>query len=434
MKTSDVKFSVEEWLPDGPHSNIEERATLCIPRIVLENRNIFSFLDTESGEYIDSPEIPAVHLAEGITSCWWSIFGGRDMEFSVLPWRNGYALPDLRFECRGSTFSIECHPREWSNPKLEFIYHGLKWLPRVEAEKLLGGFVQSVVDRLTGEHLDGTETQLSWERVKLSMSDKDERSFCEAAGALGVDPYAVSDADAAFIESAGDLFNGEALIEFLAAARRMSGVTSDSHQDKRLELVNWISELRASSGSHLPELQAVAKQISADALTSTPQIPWQRGYFAARKFRDVIGLKEGDVVAFRTIAKKLGGERFGRKRGPRGIYAVVDCREDSTYIHLCERGRKKLDRAAETFAFARALGHAVCFPYESLSTVNSLHRAERQAVGRAFAAEFVAPEKVVLNMHHDGFDVDEIASFLSVSPMVINHQIENSRQGESNTV
>ena len=353
------------------------------------------------------------------------------MEFSVLPWRNGYALPDLRFECRGSTFSIECRPREWSNPKLVFMNHGMKWLPRVEAEELLGGFVQSVVDRLNGENLAGTEIQLDWERVQVSMFDKDERSFCEAAGALGVDPYAVSDADAAFIESAGDLFEGEALIEFLAAARGMSDVTSDSYQDMRQDLVNWISRLRSSSGSRLPELQAIAKQISVDISNSTSQLPWQRGYFAARKFREAIGLDECDDVSFRTIAKKLGGDDFERKQGPRGVYAVIDCGEDNTYIHLRERGSKEWERAAETFAFARALGHAVCFPNDSLSTVNSLHRAERQAVGRAFAAEFVAPENRVLNMHHDGYDVDEIAGLLSVSSMVIEHQIRNSRQRES---
>ncbi len=431
MKTSDVQFSVDEWLTDGPHSNVEERATLCVPRIVLENRNLLSFVDTESREFFDGPVIPAVHLAEGIASCWWPIFGGRDREHAVLPWRNGYALPDLRFECRGSTFSIECQPLEWNNPKLIFMNHGLKWLPRVEAEKLLGGFVQSVVDRLTGEGLAGAEVQLSWERVKKSMSNKDERSFCEAAGALGVDPYAVSNADNAFIESAGGLFEGEALIEFLAAARGMSDMTSDLYQDTRHVLIDWISGLRASSGSRLPELQAVAKQVNVDTPASTSQLPWQRGYFAASQFRDVIGLKEDDVVSFSAIAKKLGGKRFGRQRGPRGIHAVVDCRNDSTYIHLCGRGGKKWERASETFSFARALGHATCFPDESFSTINNLHRAGRQAVGRAFAAEFVAPENVVLNMHHDGYDVDEIAGLLGVSSMVVNHQIENSRQRAS---
>lgn len=431
MKMSDVQFSVDEWVTNGPHSNIEERATLCVPRIVIKNRNILSFQDTESGEFFNSPEIPAVHLAEGIASSWWSIFGGRDIEHLMLPWRNGYALPDLRFECRGSTFLIICHPKEWTNPGVEFFQESVKLLLRVEAEEILDGFVQSVVNRLADEKLAGTEVQLSWERVKESMSDKDERSFCEAAGALGVDPYAISNKNTALIESAGGLFEGEALIEFLAAVRKLPDDTSDAHQDIRHELVNWISGLRPSAGSRLPELHAVAKKISADTPTSTSQFPWQRGYFAAQKFRDAIGLSDSCTVSLRTVVNKLGGKRFMRKRGPRGVNAVVDCREGSTNIYLRMRGSVKWAKTAEKFAFARALGHAICFPDESLSTVNSLHNAERQAIGRAFAAEFLAPENVVLNMHHDGCDVDEIAGLLSVNPMVINHQIENSRSNYS---
>ena len=428
MKMTDVQFLVDKWVTNGPHSNIEERATLCVPRIFIKNRNMLSFRDTESNNYFDSPEIPAVHLAEGIASSWWSIFGGRDMEHLVLPWRNGYALPDLRFECRGSTFLVKCHPKEWSNPGVEFFQQSVKLLPRVEAEELLDGFVQSVVNRLADEKLAGTEVQLSWERVKESMSDKDERSFCEAAGALGVDPYAISNKNTDLIERAGGLFEGEALIEFLSAVRKLSDATTDAHQDIPHELVNWISGLRPSAGSRLPELHAVAKKINADTPTTTSQFPWQRGYFAAQKFRDAIGLSDDRAVSLRTIVKKLGGERFMRKRGPRGVNAVVDCREDSINIYLRMRGREKWAEAAEIFDFARALGHAICFPDESLSTVNSLHNAERQAIGRAFAAEFLAPKNVVQDMHHDGYDVDEIAGFLSVNPKVIDHQLENSRQ------
>ena len=57
--------------------------------------------------------------------------------------------------------------------------------------------------------------------------------------------------------------------------------------------------------------------------------------------------------------------------------------------------------------------------------VNRLHQAERQAAGRAFAAEFLAPVESVLRMIESGLDDEEIAGSFDVSPQVIAWQIEN---------
>lgn len=61
---------------------------------------------------------------------------------------------------------------------------------------------------------------LRWSHVSRSLDNPDERAFCEAAGALGVDPYGISEADATFIEQAAELFSGEALLKFLAGVDR----------------------------------------------------------------------------------------------------------------------------------------------------------------------------------------------------------------------
>ena len=57
--------------------------------------------------------------------------------------------------------------------------------------------------------------------------------------------------------------------------------------------------------------------------------------------------------------------------------------------------------------------------------MNNLHDAERQAAGRAFAAEFLAPVERVLDMFHDGREIDEISAWFNVTSHVIDHQIEN---------
>ncbi|MDE0224553.1 MAG: hypothetical protein OXP28_05390 [Gammaproteobacteria bacterium] len=421
MKRNVVKFSTD-WISDGQNASADERATLCDLRIMLADQNMSEFHDLDAKEYNESVVVPAVHLAEGIATNWWKIFGARDVEHRALPWRKGFVLPDLRFEFDGSTFAVTCVPSATEHPTRLFWQEGQEFMTRQIAESVLSRFVERVVDKLHNEEIDDSQVELAWSRVRESSEDQAERDFCEAAGALGVDPYSITDADANFIEQTGRLFEDEALIEFLAGIGQMSAESS-----ARAALVEWIESLQPRDRSCLPELADVAGQVR-NGRAPGRSFPWVRGRRTARAFREAIGMDDGAAVSIKAVAEKLGGTRFARKGGPRGVFAVVAREGDDVHVHLRGRGRAKWASSAETFAFARAIGDAVCFPATPRSVINDLHRAERQAVGRAFAAEFVAPVRTVLNMWHDGRDVEEIAGSLGVSPMVVNHQIEDSRK------
>jgi Zn-dependent peptidase ImmA (M78 family) len=60
--------------------------------------------------------------------------------------------------------------------------------------------------------------------------------------------------------------------------------------------------------------------------------------------------------------------------------------------------------------------------------VNELHDAYRQAAGRAFAAEFLAPIEEILSMRRDGRDIQTIADEFSTSTAVIDRQLENAQR------
>jgi Zn-dependent peptidase ImmA (M78 family) len=62
--------------------------------------------------------------------------------------------------------------------------------------------------------------------------------------------------------------------------------------------------------------------------------------------------------------------------------------------------------------------------------VNDLRDAARQAAGRAFAAEFLAPIVEVMSMREDGKDLEAIADDFGVSTEVILRQLENARRIE----
>ena len=85
-----MRFLVEP-VSKSLNASIEERATTCDLRIDVAGANACSFWDERDGSHYEWVRVAAVHLAEGIASDWWAIFGGRDRRHSILPYRNEYA-------------------------------------------------------------------------------------------------------------------------------------------------------------------------------------------------------------------------------------------------------------------------------------------------------------------------------------------------------
>ena len=72
-----------------------------------------------------------------------------------------------------------------------------------------------------------------------------------------------------------------------------------------------------------------------------------------------------------------------------------------------------------------AIGSALCISPTSRRVVNGLHDAEEQAIGRAFAAEFLAAVEKIVDMKTEGLEEYEIAQEFQVSEQVVAHQLEN---------
>ena len=429
-----MKFSVE-WIDGGTNAAAEERATLCDLRILVGNDNACRFLDDVANETFDALTVPAVHLAEGLARDWWRIFGARDRRQSLLPYRTGFILPNLQIGFDGATFEIVGHQQICASPSLRFWEVEGEFMPRSKAETALSSFVQAVVDKLAGEGIPRCEAALAWARVAASRTDAAEAAFCEAAGALGVDPYAISEEDARFIEQAGELFTGEALIEFLAGGCRQANQIADGQGPsfaRRWSTLAWLRglESRQRYECHLPRLAELRKQFRPSSRRRPGEMPWAQGYRMARALGKALNLNGSGLRTPEALAKKLGGKDFQRVAGTDvepNIRAVVAQSGAESGIHLRDRNRGKFRWAtqAETFALARAVGDALCLPQSGHRVVNNLHNAEQQAVGRAFAAEFLAPVENVLDMAGEGLDNEEIASEFNVSPLVVQHQLDN---------
>jgi hypothetical protein len=101
---------------------------------------------------------------------------------------------------------------------------------------------------------------------------------------------------------------------------------------------------------------------------------------------------------------------------------------DGLHVHLRNHGDTQEAASAHLFAFARAVGDAACFPEPQLGPITELRSAYRQAAGRAFAAEFLAPSDEVEAMRAERRDVVTIANEFAVSQQVIDYQIINRKR------
>ena len=126
------------------------------------------------------------------------------------------------------------------------------------------------------------------------------------------------------------------------------------------------------------------------------------------------------------LAKLLGGAKsYNLAPNADGISALRREAPNGIDVHIRNHGDSANATATHLFALARAVGDASCFPAQEAAPINFLHKAYRQAAGRAFAAEFLAPIEEVRSMLEDGRDQFSIADELGVSQEVVERQIEN---------
>jgi hypothetical protein len=334
-------------------------------------------------------------------------------------------VPDIRLGYNGAAFTFSAEQRIYTNPDVRFWFGSSPVTTRDDAEATLTTFVETVLDRLRSKGVGETSAALRWARVRASRADADETAFCEAAGALRLDLYQIDDTAARAIEQAADLFEGEALTELLAGARLANC----------LSLLDWIKavERRPPEKSRVADLQHAADAVAAKAPDRVSEESWARGYRRARALRAVLGFNDTQHFAtFIDLSTALVASRqYALAPSANGIRLLRSHKAGEAHLHLRTHGRSAAAQASHLFTFARGVGDVACCRNPQRAPVNELRSAYRQAAGRAFAAEFLAPVNEVLSMRDDGRDTVSIAEAFAVSAEVIEREIENAQRIEA---
>lgn len=429
-----MRFQID-WQPQGPNVAPEERATIADLRILIGNGNACanerprrSGKGTTANRDVQRSECATVSvypLAAEIAFNWWHLFGARDAKLQLADGRGGYAVPDVQLAFDGSGFNARCQPLAYDNPDVQFTHRGAERLTRAEAESALTEFVECVHGRLAEASVRDSGLQLRWERVQRSRESADESAFCEAAGALGLDPYGIDDAVADSIENVGAWFHGEPLLELL------SGLCGTANRDRASpeRVLAWLreAESRPADRTLLPAIDDLRQGMVDMSRAAAGEMPWCVGYRCAREARRRLNIGTAERFSVSTLAARLGGPGFAVAEGSvSGLRAVV-AKPAETHVHLRRVGSRYAS-SSELFALGRAVGDAVTNPPAERSAVNDLHEAVRQAASRAFAAEFLAPIDGIRSMQDDGMSHSEIAADFCVAKEVVERQLQNQER------
>ena len=112
-----VRNSVD-WQDDAINAAPEERATVADLRLWLNDQNVCLHLRGQDAR--DHITIPLCSLAEGLALDWWTLFGARDHALSLIQYRSGFAVPDIRLTFDGAAFEIAAEQRIYTNPDVRF--------------------------------------------------------------------------------------------------------------------------------------------------------------------------------------------------------------------------------------------------------------------------------------------------------------------------
>jgi hypothetical protein len=250
-------------------------------------------------------------------------------------------------------------------------------------------------------------------RTEEVLSDPKDLTFWKSAGALGLTYRNITDASAGNVTALVDAISDEdARLDFASAI--------DPEQLR--QSLKWVSDeiAKKASMNSLPRLVNLREK--GQTMLSGAE-PWRVGKDRARQARVQIGLAPDKPVGGLTgIARLFGGDdKFtSSSAGEETLRGFQGFANNMPVVVIKDEGPR-----STAFLMSRAVGDYLV--HGSYGAPIADIYSDRQAIGRAFAAEFMAPASAVVHMIDDEQQsAATVANHYGVERHVINHQYENS--------
>ncbi len=401
-------------------------ATFANLRISVGDRAVTRVLDRTAKTIRDEVTVPLYPLAEWIVAHWWPL-----LEESEVPGRGitresfrhrhalrsaseGFPLPDLRVLPEGPVVRMEWRPYRSPYATVEFLDRGAALVLADQARQAFSKLIEAVVRRLDNERVTDTWLQTEW-RV-IHESSPEEVEFCRAVAALGLDPYEIDR------ETAGELTS---LWDSLPAQLR-NDVFLAAPPDQVKQTVEWVHNGIRSIASITGRDRSWEELLRLVRYAPGAFEPWKKGYDLARDVRR--RLQVPDAVPFRF--EHLAPESIPvLSAGQSPAHSVDGLFGRTNSGSLCCYTAKRLE-VSRRFVVARGLADFFAGRLHD-PVFLSAAETQRQQLGRAFAAELLAPARLIRERLRDELvtrdEVDDLAVEFDVSTHIIEHQIANHR-------
>lgn len=334
----------------------------------------------------------------------------------------GGVLPDLMLFRDGDVLVVRWYTDQTDavHPYLRFVGQGQASMPVDEATHGLTDFVVRVLDRI--EVIDAPEVEaLRRDWAAITTASPDERELCIWSARLGLDPYdpdELTDQREMLLKASVTCLEGELRDDLLDAARA-DALPTDAR---------WIDaahDIALESGPSAATEPALARRGHRSTAHET-------GYECARTLRGHLGENGGPVEDMRSIMRALGWAQEpllttdSKPTSPLDVMLDRSARGAPVAVSYLDGGVE-----SERFRLARSLFLRHFTAASGRRLVTAAHTWDQRA-SRAFAAEFLAPACALAKDIRGPVsfsDVDELGNEYRVSPLVIEHQIDNHRLG-----
>ncbi len=334
---------------------------------------------------------------------------------------DGMAWPNLTIVPEGAVSRVV-----WSQdygPQLtpvRFASDGSRGLRADELATGLTAVIDRVLERLAD--IGVPKTPLSEEWAAIAEADADEIIFCQTAGRLGLDPYAVDDETAQTIVRVAASLPAAVAADFFDSADANALVRA---ADWTLRAMATADQAAAGAEKSLEMVYAALPSDLFGAADS--ERPWRLGYSIAGRLRSELKIRDTDPF---DVSPWVG---IGAVDAPsHGIYGFASVSGNRCGVVL---GGQPTGTTAIRFGRARALGRALARP-EQHQFVLSAARSQEEKVARAFAAELLAPADGIRRIldelgSSDDNALEAVARHFEVSPLLVRYQYENQLTASS---
>jgi hypothetical protein len=407
---------------DAPEIN----ATFASLRISFGDRVVTRVFDRTAKTIREQIAVPLYPLAEWLVAHWWLLLvesevPGRGIAPDSFRQRHvlrsaseGFPLPELRILPQGPIARMEWRPYKSPYATVEFLDRGATVVHVDQARQEFSKLIEAVVRRLENEGVADTWLQTEWAAVHETLPE--EREFCSAVAALGLDPYQID-------QDTGD----ELIVLWNSLPEQLRhDVFLAAPPDRVRQTVEWahhgiqvIADAAGRSQSW-EELRHLVRYVPSRFE------PWKKGYDLAREVRRLVGAPDTVPLALEQLAPEaipLLPAEPAPGRSVDGIFGVANSR------CLCCYTAKRRE-VSKRFVVARGLADFFAGRLDK-PVFLSAAETQRQQLGRAFAAELLAPARLIRERLSGELitpdEIDDLALDFQVSPYVIEHQIENHR-------